>query len=82
MPTVLRVGPYRFYFYSHDLAAETPHVHIDQEDLSAKFWLNPVALARNLGFSANELRRIETVISQHQSDLLKRWYNEYGRTSW
>ncbi|MBX7236248.1 MAG: DUF4160 domain-containing protein [Caldilineales bacterium] len=64
MPTVLRVGPYRFYFYSHDLAGEPPHVHVDREELSAKFWLNPVALARNLGFSGNELRRIERIISQ------------------
>lgn len=58
MPTVLRVGPDRFYFVSHDLIHEPSHVHIDRDELSAKFWLSPVALARNLGFSANELRKI------------------------
>ena len=51
MPTVLRDGPYRFYFYSHELN-EPPHVHIDRDDLSAKFWLEPVSLARNLRFNA------------------------------
>ncbi len=81
MPTVLRIGQYRFYFYSHDLIHEPPHVHIDRDDLSAKFWLNPVALARNLGFSAIELRRIERQVSIHQSELLERWYAEYGHTS-
>ena len=28
-----------------------PHVHVDRDDQSAKFWLTPVALARNLCFS-------------------------------
>ncbi len=81
MPTVLRVGPYRFYFYGHDLINEPPHVHVDRDELSAKFWLNPVALARNLGFNANELRQIERIVSRHQSELLARWQKEYGRTS-
>lgn len=54
MPTVLRSGPYRIYFVSHDLN-EPPHVHVDRDDQSAKFWLAPVALARNLGFNAVEL---------------------------
>jgi hypothetical protein len=81
MPTVLRVGPYRFYFYSHDLINEPPHVHIDRDELSAKFWLNPVALARNLGFSASELRKVERIVSEHQSELLERWHREYGRIS-
>ena len=78
---MLRVGPYRFYFYSHDLINEPPHVHVDRDELSAKFWLDPVALARNLGFSARELRRIERSVRTHQEALLERWYEEYGRTS-
>jgi len=81
MPTVLRVGPYRFYFYSHDLINEPPHVHVDRDELSAKFWLNPVALGRNLGFSAGELRKIERIVNARQSELLERWYKEYGHTS-
>jgi hypothetical protein len=39
-PAVLRQGPYRFYFVSHDLH-EPPHVHIDRDAFSAKFWLKP-----------------------------------------
>jgi len=48
MPTILRSGPYRLYFYSHE-PNEPPHVHVDRDDLSAKFWLDPVTLARNSG---------------------------------
>ena len=39
VPTVLRSGPYRFYFYSHE-PNEPPHVHVDRDDDSAKFWLH------------------------------------------
>jgi Domain of unknown function (DUF4160) len=35
MPTVLRAGPYRFYFYSHE-PNEPPHIHVDRDDLSPK----------------------------------------------
>ena len=33
MPTVLRSGPYRFFFYSGD-GAEPPHVHVQRDDNS------------------------------------------------
>lgn len=32
MPTVLRSGPYRVYFFSHD-PNEPPHVHVDRAPL-------------------------------------------------
>ena len=73
MPTVLRSGPYRFYFVSHDLG-EPPHVHVDRDDMSAKFWLEPVALSRNLGYSAHELRRIERLVIEHADHLRKAWH--------
>ncbi|NJL31356.1 MAG: DUF4160 domain-containing protein [Phycisphaerales bacterium] len=79
MPTVLRKGSYRFYFYSHDLIHEPAHVHVDRDDDSAKFWLKPVALAGNLGFSSIELRKIERIVCQHQTLLLQRWNEEYDQ---
>ena len=79
MPTALRVGPYRFYFYSHDLVDEPPHIHVDRDELSAKFWLSPLELSRNLGFGAAELRRIERILSSRTTALLERWQEEYGR---
>ncbi len=77
-PAVLRDGPYRFYFVSHD-AQEPPHVHIDRDSLSAKFWLEPVALAYNLGFSAHELRKIEQLTLTNQQQLVEAWH-VYFRT--
>lgn len=77
MPTVLRAGPYRVYFYSHE-PNEPPHVHVDRDELSAKFWLGPVALARNLGFSARELGRIARLLEEHEDALLEGWDEHFG----
>ena len=77
MPTVLSRGPYRFYFYSHE-PDEPPHVHVDRDADSAKFWLEPVGLARNLGFSGHELRDIERIIVDNQQELLDAWNDWFG----
>ena len=80
MPTILRVGPYRLYFYSHE-PNEPPHVHIDRDKSSVKFWLEPVSLANNLGFIAKELRKIQSVVQENQQTLLEAWYGYFGDSS-
>lgn len=77
MPTILRSGPYRFYFFSHE-PNEPPHVHVDRDQLSAKLWLQPVALARNIGFSAHELNRILKLVEDNQQILLEAWHGYFG----
>ncbi len=57
MPTVLRVGPYRFFFYAGD-RTEPPHVHVEHENATAKFWLEPVRLSGSRGFARHELNRV------------------------
>lgn len=51
MPTVLRVGPYRFFFFSGD-RDEPPHIHVERDENHAKFWLDPVRLEESSGFTA------------------------------
>lgn len=77
MPKVLQTGPYRFYFYSHE-PNEPPHVHVDRDDLSAKFWLQTVGLARNLGFSPKELRRIQGIVVKNRTKFLEAWHGHIG----
>jgi hypothetical protein len=77
MPTVLRSGPYRFYFSSHE-PNEPPHIHIDRDDLSAKFWLNPVQLAANFGFRARELREIQLIVADYSHIFLEHWNEFFG----
>jgi hypothetical protein len=75
MPTVLRIGRYRFHFYS-DERGEPPHIHVRTADGECKFWLEPVRLARNRGLAPHTLREIERLVFDHQAFLLEKC-NEY-----
>ncbi len=72
MPTVLRVGRYRFYFFSNE-GREPPHIHVKAGGDQAKFWLHPIDLASNYGFRAHELNEIRQIVEQHQSELIEAW---------
>jgi hypothetical protein len=78
MPVVLRKNGYRFFFYSADLD-EPPHVHIARGRQEAKFWINPVAVARPGHFRANILREIERILNEHQYELLEYWEQEQNK---
>lgn len=75
MPTVLRWGPYRVFFYSAD-HAEPAHVHVRNGDMEAKFWLHDLRIAVNIGFRPHEIGDIIRQLRIHQSALLDTW-NEY-----
>ncbi|MBI5214193.1 MAG: DUF4160 domain-containing protein [Ignavibacteriae bacterium] len=75
MPTILITGPYRFYFYSCD-RDEPPHVHVQRENFTAKFWIEPTILQRNNGFARTEISRIRTIVEEQKEHFLKAW-NEY-----
>ena len=77
MPTVLRVGPYRLFFYSGD-RNEPVHVHMERDDNVAKFWLDPVRLQTNGGFGAAELRRIQRIIEEKRNTLSEAWDEYFG----
>ena len=57
MPTVLRIGAFRFHFYS-DEGNEPPHIHVATPDGECKFWLEPISLARNKGVNPKTIRNI------------------------
>ena len=75
MPTVLRIGPFRFHFYS-DEGNEPPHIHVRTSDGECKFWLEPINLASNRGLRPNDLRKIETLVYENLT-LLAEKYNEF-----
>lgn len=78
MPTVLRVGPYRFFFYASD-RDEPPHIHVERDDEVAKYWLDPVRLQSSGGFGRVELRRIRSTIEQYRDALMEAWHDYFGR---
>ena len=50
MPTVLRIGPYRLFFYSSD-GDEPLHIHVERDNYIAKIWLDPIRLQKSGGFT-------------------------------
>jgi hypothetical protein len=75
MPTILQDGQYQFIFFSSD-RSEPAHIHVKHERRIAKFWLSPVALARNRGFAGHELNEIARLVAKHETELLEAW-NDY-----
>ena len=65
MPTVMKIGPFRFHFYS-DEGNEPPHIHVATPEGECKFWLQPVRLARNKGLPPLTIRRIEKLVFENQ----------------
>jgi len=79
MPTVRGISsPYRFFFYSSFDCDEPRHVHVRRERKMCKYWLEPVVLAMNDGFSAIELNRIRTIIKRHSERFLEAWDEHCG----
>ncbi len=78
MPTVFRIGPYRFLFYASD-GDEPIHIHVKREDNMAKFWMHPIRLAFNVGFSSHELQDIEKLIEENKVHVERKWNEFFGR---
>jgi hypothetical protein len=78
MPTVLRIGAYRFFFYSSDWN-EPRHIHVECGDSKARFWIDPVRLDRSSGFGGAELNKVQTLVDEHVADLRRSWDEYFGR---
>lgn len=75
MPIILRVKGYRFWFYEADLN-EPPHVHIGREGKEAKYWLEPIRLAKSRRFREEELNEIERILAEYKNYVLEAWSKE------
>ena len=80
MPTLLRAGPYRLFMFMSD-CVEPHHVHVEGNDGLAKFWLRPVSLAENVGYSPRELHRIRRVVERERASLMESIDAICGRAS-
>lgn len=77
MPTVMRIGAFRFYFYSHE-PNEPPHIHIDRDEATMKVWLGSLEVARSRGFRAHEINGIVAMVAEHQTALTEAWHGYFG----
>jgi len=78
MPTILRNGRWRFFFYSNE-GSEPPHVHVESADGAAKYWLTPVALVGSSRLKPRELRDLEWFVRLNRKVLLEAWNDFFGR---
>lgn len=78
MPTGLRVRQFRFFFFSNE-GNEPIHIHVESDDKYAKFWLDPVQLAKSVGYGAKELNEIRKLVLENLNLFKERWYEHFGR---
>jgi hypothetical protein len=77
-PTVLRVGGYRFYFFSRE--EPRAHVHVQHPTGEAKFRLEPrLELARNYGLTASRINTALQAIRAHEDEIRAAWKKHFGR---
>jgi hypothetical protein len=71
VPTLLRIGPYRFSFHSHE--HEPPHVHVSSPHGLAVVRLDPVEVTSAPGYNDPQRARIREIVFKHQVAFLRRW---------
>ena len=81
MPTIKNISEkYRFFFCSFD-CNEPEHVHVQREKMICKFWMDPVILSNNHGFSPKELNDIRKTIIKKSDIILESWNEHCGKSS-
>lgn len=79
MPTITRVGEFRFFFYSLE-NSEPAHVHVERGRSTAKFWLSPVRLSTSRRFRQHELNQIERIVRRNVEQFEEAWDEHFDRT--
>jgi hypothetical protein len=78
VPTVFRERGFRFFFYSNEGSPREPvHIHVEKDDVEAKFWLRPeIRVAYNDGYDARTLRELMSIVGFNRERIERAW-NEY-----
>lgn len=76
-PTVLLVNGYRFFFYSNE-GHEPVHVHAEKGGGLAEFWLEPISMAWQQGFTQAQLKTIRKLIDTHHGQFIGTWNDYFG----
>ena len=75
LPTIIIIEGFRLYFFANE-DYEPLHVHVQCQSATAKFWLNPVALAYNRGMKPSELRKAGDIVRANSNLVQEKW-NEF-----
>ena len=76
-PTIFRIGPYRFFFFSRE--EEKKHVHIVSGDGEAKYWLEPkIELAKYHGFNKKQLNKLFKLVEDRKDEISEKWDEDFN----
>lgn len=78
MPTIIRENGFRLFFYA-DEGKEPPHVHVQYQGATAKFWVNPITPASNLGMNASQFASARILVQKYETLILESWNEFFGR---
>ena len=53
-------------------------MHVERERSSAKFWIDPVVLARSHSFARSELLDIQRIVTENEEKFRKAWDDYFG----
>jgi hypothetical protein len=75
MPTLLIKQGYRFFFFLAEPEFKKPHIHVEKDDGSAIFWLEPqVSLQKTRGLTGKELNVARKIVLEYQKEFLEKYY--------
>lgn len=78
MPEVLRIRGFRFFFFSRE-GQEPRHIHVEQAERYAKFWLDPIQLVESRGFRSSELRQLHNLVEEHRKTFIMAWDEHFNQ---
>ena len=76
MSTFLNENGYRFFFFSNEGTPLEPcHIHVRKHGALAKFQIGDCqcSLAENIGFTAKELKEIESIVNKNIFKIKGAW---------
>lgn len=76
MPTVLITKGYRFFFYINDHTP--PHIHVEKDRSTAKFFLSNVELVKSKRFNAKEINEIRKIILEYLELFKTKWDERFA----
>lgn len=80
MPTILIENGFRLYFFANE-RSEPPHVHVQYQAALAKFWLDPVSLAKSKGMKPSDLKKAGDLVRKHEKLIKEKWNEFFGKKS-
>jgi Domain of unknown function (DUF4160) len=80
MPVVFRYRGFKFFFYSNEGNPREPiHIHVERDEIEAKFWLFPVvSVAYNDGYGARTLRELMELVEANTTRIVRAWNEHFG----